>query len=138
MYYTSAYMKRLQAETAAKLAKDELASAEQSRAVTKAARERLTPLKSRVARLLEDIPLELQRMRPTCAQGHGRRVRRRCALGYAATAVGALTATSMRAFQAQGINSSILAMGWSGKVASTLASQARGSTSLSLQVVTSE
>lgn len=60
MYYTSAYMKRLQAETAAKLAKDELASAEQSRAVTKAARERLTPLKSRVARLLEDIPLELQ------------------------------------------------------------------------------
>jgi hypothetical protein len=61
-------------------------------------------------------------------------VRRRCALGYAATAVGALTATSMRAFQAQGINSSILVTGWSGKVASTLASQARGSTSLSLQV----
>jgi hypothetical protein len=49
---------------------------------------------------------------PTCAQGRGRRVRRRSALGYAATAVGALTATSMRAFQAQGINSSILVMGW--------------------------
>jgi hypothetical protein len=55
----------------------------------------------------------IRRMRPTCAQGHGRRVRRRCALGYAATVVGALTATSMRAFQAQGINSSILVMGWS-------------------------
>jgi hypothetical protein len=56
-------------------------------------------------------PLAKGGMRPTCAQGRGRRVRRRCALGYAATAVGALTATSMRAFQAQGINSSILVMG---------------------------
>ncbi len=71
---------------------------------------------------------------PTRAQGSGRRVRRRCALGYAETAVGALTATSMRAFQAQGINSSILVMGWSGKVASILASQAGGSTSLSVRV----
>jgi hypothetical protein len=59
--YASAYIKQLQADTAAKLAKDELARAEQSRTVTKAARERLTPLKFRVARLLEDIPLELQR-----------------------------------------------------------------------------
>ena len=56
----SAYIKKLQADTAAKLAKDELARAEQSRAVTKAARERLMPLESRVARLLEDIPEEFQ------------------------------------------------------------------------------
>ena len=42
-------------------AKDELARAEQSRAVTKAARERLTPLKMRVVRLLEDLPEELLR-----------------------------------------------------------------------------
>jgi len=58
--YGSAYVKKLEAETAAYWAKDELARAEQSRAVTKAARERLTPLESRVARLLEDIPQELQ------------------------------------------------------------------------------
>jgi hypothetical protein len=40
----------------------------------------------------------------------------------------------MRAFQAQGINSSILVMGWSGEVASILANQARGSASLSVRV----
>ena len=59
--YTTAYIKKLEVETAAHWAKDELARAEQSRAVTKAARERLTPLESRVARLLQDIPAELQR-----------------------------------------------------------------------------
>lgn len=59
--YGSFYVKNLEAETAAKLAMDELARAEQSRAVTKAARERLTPLKSRVACLLQEIPAELQR-----------------------------------------------------------------------------
>ncbi len=59
--YGSAYVKQLQAAVAANQAKDELARAEQSRAVTKAARERLTPLETRVARLLEDIPEELQR-----------------------------------------------------------------------------
>jgi hypothetical protein len=59
--YAGAYIKRLQAETAANLAKEELARAEQSRAVTKAARERLTHLGTRVARLLEDIPQDLQR-----------------------------------------------------------------------------
>jgi hypothetical protein len=59
--YGSAYIKKLEAETAAKLAKDELARAERSRAVTKAARERLSPLKSRIACLLEDIPAEVQR-----------------------------------------------------------------------------
>jgi hypothetical protein len=57
--YAGAYIKRLLADTAAKLAKDELARAEQSRAVTKTARERLTHLGTRVARLLEDLPEEL-------------------------------------------------------------------------------
>jgi hypothetical protein len=51
------------------------------------------------------------RMHPTCAQGGGRRARRRCALGYAATAVDALTAGWRRPFQAQGISSS---MRWAG------------------------
>lgn len=61
--YASAshYVRQLQANTAAKLAKDELARAEQSRAVTKTARERLTPLESRVALLLKEIPDSLQR-----------------------------------------------------------------------------
>lgn len=59
--YSSAYIRKLEVETAAKLAKDEVARAEQLRAVTNAARERLTPLETRVARLLEDIPAELQR-----------------------------------------------------------------------------
>jgi hypothetical protein len=58
--YGSFYVKKLEAESAAKQAKDELARAEQSRAVTKAARERLSPLKIRVAHLLQDIPEELQ------------------------------------------------------------------------------
>jgi hypothetical protein len=61
MYASSYYVKHLLADTAAKLAKDELARAEQKRAAAKTARERLTPLESRVARLLEDIPDELQR-----------------------------------------------------------------------------
>jgi hypothetical protein len=58
--YGSFYVKQLLAETEAKLAKDELARAERSRAAVKAASERLTPLETRVARLLEDIPHELQ------------------------------------------------------------------------------
>jgi hypothetical protein len=59
--YASAshYVKQLLAAAAAEQAKDELARAERSRAVTKAGRERLTPLKTRVARLLEDLPEEL-------------------------------------------------------------------------------
>jgi len=57
----SAYIKQLQAEAAAQQAKDELARADQTRAAAKTARERLTPLETRVARLLEDIPAELQR-----------------------------------------------------------------------------
>ena len=58
--YGSFYVKNLEAETAAKLAMDELARAEQKRTAAKTARERLTPLESRVARLLEDIPEEFQ------------------------------------------------------------------------------
>src|ERR1039458_881591 len=52
----SAYIKRLVAAVAAQQAKDELARAEQARAVTTAARERLTPLEERLARLLASIP----------------------------------------------------------------------------------
>jgi hypothetical protein len=59
--YRSAYIKKLEADTAAKQAKDELARAERSRGAVKVARERLTPLETRVARLLDDIPAELQR-----------------------------------------------------------------------------
>jgi hypothetical protein len=58
--YGSFYVKQLLAETEAKLAKDELARAEQAQAAAKAARERLTPLETRVARLLDDLPEELQ------------------------------------------------------------------------------
>lgn len=51
--YGSAYVKQLQARVAAQRAKDELARAdEQAQAAAKAASERLTPLETRVARLL--------------------------------------------------------------------------------------
>src|SRR5271166_5243686 len=56
----------------------------------------------------------------------------------AATAAIAGAGARVRAFQFQGSSSSTLLIGWSGSLASTSASQARGSTSLSLQVVISE
>jgi len=56
----NAYIRRLEAETAAQRAKDELARAEQAHAAAKAARERLAPLENRLAHLLENIPQELQ------------------------------------------------------------------------------
>ncbi len=48
-------------QTEGRAGQGELARAEQSRAAMKIARERLTPLESRVVRLLEAIPAELQR-----------------------------------------------------------------------------
>jgi hypothetical protein len=62
------------------------------------------------------------------------RRRRRAEAGYAATAVVTRAAASWRAFQAQGIISPTRWAGWSGSLARTSASQARGSTSLSLHV----
>jgi hypothetical protein len=57
--YGSFYVKQLVAETEARLAKDELARLEQAQAAANAARERLSPLETRVAHLLEDLPEEL-------------------------------------------------------------------------------
>ncbi len=53
----SAYIKSLNAAVEKENARVE----EQKRGATKAARDRLTPLEDRLARLLETIPLELQR-----------------------------------------------------------------------------
>ena len=52
----SAYVNQLNAA----VAKDDALRAEQKRQITNAARDRLTPLEHRLARLLETIPVELQ------------------------------------------------------------------------------
>jgi hypothetical protein len=53
----SAYIKQLNAA----VERDRAQRAEKERAATQAARERLTPLEDRLARLLETIPIEIQR-----------------------------------------------------------------------------
>jgi hypothetical protein len=76
---------------------------------------------------------------PTCARDDGARVSvDRAVFDYMATAVGTCAAASLRAFQAQGIISPTRWAGWSGSLARTSASHARGSMSLSLHVVISE
>ncbi len=57
----SAYIQELQRQQAAEQARREAQRAEQERAEVQAARERLTPLEDRLARLLATIPIEVQR-----------------------------------------------------------------------------
>ena len=57
----SAYIKQLQARQAAFEAAAQMERAEQERAAAQAARERLTPLEDRLARLLASIPVDIQR-----------------------------------------------------------------------------
>ena len=57
----SAYIKHLQARQAAFEAAAQAQRAEQERAAAQAARERLTPLEDRLARLLATIPVDIQR-----------------------------------------------------------------------------
>jgi hypothetical protein len=57
----SAYLKSLQAEVAANEARRAEQERADAQAEREAARERLTPLGSRLARLLYSIPIELQR-----------------------------------------------------------------------------
>src|ERR1017187_9899927 len=57
----SLYIKQLQAAQAAAEAEAQARREENDRAVAHAARERLTPLEDRLARLLATIPLDVQR-----------------------------------------------------------------------------
>jgi hypothetical protein len=57
----SAYIKELQAKVAAAQAEAQARHAEEERTSAQAARERLTPLEDRLARLLATIPLSIQR-----------------------------------------------------------------------------
>jgi hypothetical protein len=63
------------------------------------------------------IGVSYESKRPACALGRGRSSF--WAIGYAAAAVAAWAAASRRAFQAQGISSLTLVIGWSGRAAST-------------------
>ena len=94
-------------------------------------------LKREIVRELERLAL-VMRTPPRSARGLGLRWRRRADAGYAAAAVAIDAAASWRAFRAQGKSSPTRWAGWSGSLARTSASQARGSTSLSLQVAISE
>jgi hypothetical protein len=57
----SAYIDKLNAAVEAERVKREARRDEQARAAAQAARERLTPLEDRLARLLATIPIEVQR-----------------------------------------------------------------------------
>ncbi len=57
----SAYIQSLQAAVERDQARAEQERAEQERSAAEAARERLTPLEDRLARLLSTIPIEVQR-----------------------------------------------------------------------------
>ena len=59
--YTKRWMSQLIAETEARRAKEQAIREERASAEAKAARERLTPLDARLARLLAAIPVEVQR-----------------------------------------------------------------------------
>src|SRR5208337_5196886 len=82
--------------------------------------------------------MEVRLRDPPGGAGWRWRRRQRAEAGYAATAVVTRAAASWRAFQAQGKSSPTRWAGWSGSLARTSASQARGSTSLSLHVAISE